>query len=137
MATMEKVLIKSRLDCPPPEARVLLKEKDLLIQKLNEKLRSAESNVHCLISERAYLLKLFGTILNTLEISYDEEQLLLSRDEKRSLYSDDVSPSIEQNNAVRLLDDSFMRYLEKQIELAARFELDLGPVLESQLFFFF
>ncbi len=40
---MEKMYIKSRLDCPPPESRQLLKDKDSLIQKQQEKIKDLET----------------------------------------------------------------------------------------------
>lgn len=59
---MEKSLIKSRIDCPPPETRQLIKDKDSTIQKLNEKLKVYESNQASLLSERDYLLNLLNRL---------------------------------------------------------------------------
>jgi hypothetical protein len=128
---MEKVLIKSRLDCPPPESRQLLKEKDLIIQKLNEKLRLVESNVRCLLNERDYVLKLFNSLIKTLnhnsgnEIENEIDQFLVNSSLKQGFYSNlaDSSVSAEHSvieNGFRLLDDTYLSYLEKQVELAGR-----------------
>jgi hypothetical protein len=128
---MEKVLIKSRLDCPPPESRQLLKEKDLIIQKLNEKLRLVESNVRCLLNERDYVLKLFNNLIKKVNFSNDEDNeidhFLENSSLKQGYYSNltDSSISVEHSvieNGFRLLDDNYLSYLEKQVELANRYE---------------
>lgn len=52
---MEKMYIKSRLDCPPPESRQLLKDKDNLIQKQQEQLKDLEASNNRLKYERDVL----------------------------------------------------------------------------------
>ena len=60
---MEKMYIKSRLDCPPPDTRQLLKEKDLLIQKQQEKLKDLDSTVTRLKYERDILYNTLNKII--------------------------------------------------------------------------
>lgn len=60
---MEKMYIKSRIDCPPPEARQLLKEKDSLIQKQQDKLKDLESTVTRLKYERDILYSTLNKII--------------------------------------------------------------------------
>jgi hypothetical protein len=52
---MEKIYIKSRIDCPPPEARQLIKEKDVIIQKQQMQIKELEANLTRLKFERNLL----------------------------------------------------------------------------------
>ena len=52
---MEKIYIKSRIDCPPPEARQLLKEKDSIIQKQHMHIKELETTLARLKFERDLL----------------------------------------------------------------------------------
>ncbi len=52
---MEKMYIKSRLDCPPPESRQLLKDKDSLIKKQQEKIKDLDAFTTRLRYERDIL----------------------------------------------------------------------------------
>ena len=127
---MEKVLIKSRLDCPPPEPHQLLREKDLIIQKLNEKLRLVESQLRGVLGEREFMLKLFSSLAKSvhsgsanLNSSSDDENTSSSRHSYLSSDSNSNSNSeivIIESSEIRLLDQAFLARLEKQVELAAR-----------------
>jgi hypothetical protein len=59
MIKMEKLYIKSRIDCPPLETRLALKDKDLIIQKQQEKIQLLEQHLETVIKQRDYLLNLF------------------------------------------------------------------------------
>jgi hypothetical protein len=60
---MEKFLIKARVDCPPPDTRQLLREKDALIRRLTDKLKVMESNVTGLAEERHFLIGLLAKLI--------------------------------------------------------------------------
>lgn len=59
---MEKLYIKSRIDCPPLETRLALKDKDLIIQKQQDKIKELELNLEQVIKQRDYLLNLFKCV---------------------------------------------------------------------------
>lgn len=61
---MEKVLIKSRLDWDPTDLRVMLKEKDLVIQKQSERIRSLEASLKSVTDERDLVDKLLASVLH-------------------------------------------------------------------------
>ena len=56
---MEKLYIKSRIDCPPLETRLVLKEKDFIIQKQQDEIRALETNLELVKKQRDYLIGLF------------------------------------------------------------------------------
>lgn len=78
---MEKMYLKYRLDCPPPETRQLLKEKDSLIQKQCEKIKDLESTLHRLIYERDLL---HGTL----------NQLIIHGSDQKNSTKMVISPSL-------------------------------------------
>lgn len=118
---MERCLIKSRIDCPPPETRQLIRDKDLTIQKLNEKLKTYESNQINLLSERDYLLNLINRL-----IKCSNGSSLVGKSDKYidSLIDQEFdfvkSPTqIRASDAYKPLDNNYLNFLNRQIEIAS------------------
>ncbi len=63
---MDKLYIKSRIDCPPLETKQLLKEKDLIIQKQQEKIKLLEHDLNKLKYERDCLFGSLHQIITSL-----------------------------------------------------------------------
>ena len=80
--------LKYRLDCPPPETRQLLKEKDSLIQKQCEKIKDLEITLNRLIYER----DLLHSTLNQL--------IIYGSDQKLSNNSKGISPSNAETSGI-------------------------------------
>lgn len=127
---MEKVLIKSRKDCPPQDTRQLIKEKDFIIKKQNEKIKLLESNLNLVLKERNILFNLFVKLINNnFDVSNSDFKLcstkslnsLLSNNSSTSshYYSVFLSPNAANlsatNNAqsenVKLLDDNCLSFI--------------------------
>lgn len=132
---MEKFLIKSRIDCPPPETRQLIKDKDLLIQKLNEKLKQFEYNINSLLNERDYLLNLFNKLIKILNDSstlsnnsQNEkfiEHLIEQEFDLNCVQSDSFKYKASSHDNFKFLNDNYLSYLEKQVEVA-------GMIIQSK-----
>jgi hypothetical protein len=58
---MEKVLNSK---CSPPDTRRIIKEKELIIQKQSEKIKSLESYLNSVLKERDFFFNLFVKLIN-------------------------------------------------------------------------
>lgn len=117
---MERCLIKSRIDCPPPETRQLLKDKDSIIQKLNERLKTYESNQTSLLDERDYLLNLLNRLIKSLNANSMVGQSDKFIDNLIDQEFDFVkSPSRAMDASYKPLDNNHLDYLNRQIEIAS------------------
>lgn len=121
---MERCLIKSRIDCPPPETRQLIKDKDLIIQKLNDRLKTYESNQTSLLSERDYLLTLLNRLIKSLNASsmvdHGDKQIDILIDQEFDFVKSPGSTlKTRAMDAFKPLDNNYLDYLSKQIEFAS------------------
>ena len=105
---MEKLLIKSRIDCPPPESHQLLKEKDSIIQKQYEKLKLFEFKLINLGKERDYLLNLINSFLFS-----------LNNNESSDSNSSNLNQS-QQIEDIRLTNEDYLNQIRSQLENAIK-----------------
>ena len=116
---MEKLLIKSRIDCPPPESHQLLKEKDLIIQKQYEKLKLFEFKLINLGKERDCLLNLINNFLFSLN---NNESTSDGNNNNIELIKNNLSQNStsQQIDDIKLTNEDYLNHIKSQFENAIK-----------------
>jgi hypothetical protein len=114
---MEKCLIRSRMDCPPPSHDTirLLREKDQLIRKLNQKIYEYDSDIRSVIRERDFLLSLFAHLLKTFQENDVNECDQEFHAYLKELLIRNSNSTTEANDLRRLVDKKWIIHLKRKV----------------------
>ena len=127
---MEKLYIKSRIDCPPPETKQLIKEKDLIIQKQQDKIRDLEFCLSKLRNERDFLFNSLNHFIFSLNLKEKKEletesQLTNSGSSSSSNSTSSLSSSpnssvdlasIDYMNKIQFLSDEYVQLIQLHLQ---------------------